>query len=351
MEYCFALWVLTIKECALKESPSNEGLIRKLFHCIRSETGTTDKAGQIDWVAKETVSALVNRKIDLPRTIRSALLHYEFAGLCKALEQFYEEILTPSEAKDAVKNLAGHYTALKDKGLPDSCSDDHCALTYLLIQSARINNKLYGVKRRIYAKGNNVLNYVFDDMIAMSLSGKPAKKRTIVVIPVDAGFHFHVTKSGDKQPCVSANSIHGKWVLRLGELGVSEQEIERRVGPYPNGKIGDIAAFEYGNTLFYLLACSKFDEKNVAHATKADIKLALERLLQYHDERGQGDELVIPLIGTGNSRAKLSIIESFDLIRKTILENERWHNGVITIVAHNNAVKQVEELEKNALQN
>ncbi len=357
MQYCFALWATKIKEHALEKSPSNEELIRNLFRHIRKETGVTDRVGQTDWVAKETVSALINRRIDLPKTIHRALLFHDFTKLCKAMDAFYAETLSFNEANAAARDLVECFAASKkgdsslNRFLSKHNSGTHPLLTWLLVEAAKTSNKLYGIKKQMYAKGNNTLSYIFDDIITMSLAVRAAKRRTIVVIPVDANFHFHVTKSGDLRPCVSPNSIHGKWVLRLGELGVSEQEIEKRVGAHPNGKIGDIGIFEYENVLFYLLACSLFDEKNVAHATKEDIKFALEKLLQYHNDYGQGDELFIPLVGTGNSRAKLGIVESFNLIKQTILDNEQWHNGSITIVVHNNALKLSEELEKNVLQN
>ncbi len=357
MDYCFALWALEIKRHALKKRPSNDDVVRGIFRSIFRGSGTTNKNGDDDWVAKETVSLLLSRKIDLPKTIRAGLLSSDFERLCKEMNKFYKDIFLSGEAEKAAKDLVEYYRLSENYGdglsrKPSVFSNDaYRLLTFLLVESARINNKVYGERRQIFASGNNTLNYMFDDIIKISFSKKAARKRIIVVIPVDADFHFHVTKSGNPKPCVSPNTIHGKWVIKLGTLGVSERSIKEKAGHHSNGKIGDIEVFEYQNVLFYLLACSKFDEKNVAHATKEDIEFALKSLLRYHDEYGQGDELFLPLFGTGNSRAKLGIVESFGLIKEAVLGNQQWHNGPITIVVHNSAIKYAEELEANASEN
>lgn len=355
MEFCFASWFTVLKEHGIKKECSNEKLMRDLFTVIRLEAGVKTKSGE-DWVAKETVSAIVNRKESLPKGIKRSISFLDFDKLYFALKPFYGSHFRKSELVLAAEGILKSYISSKpseegtDAKFRLNKSDPERVITMLLVESAKIENKLFGIKRNLYSNGNNAINYIFGDIIAMSLSSKKAGKRAIYVIPVDADYHFHVTKSGEIPACVSPNTIHGKWIKRLESLGVDEQKITEAVGGRINGCIGDIKTFEFKGSLFYLLACSKFDGNNVAHSTKEDIKLAIKNLLTYHDAYGQGDELYLPLIGTGSSRAKLGLKQSFDLIRGTIMENEQWHNGHINIVLHISAIEKMEEFE-NVLQN
>jgi len=89
---------------------------------------------------------------------------------------------------------------------------------------------------------------------------------------------------------------------------------------------------KFDNTLFFLLAVSEFDQKNMAQSTKEDIKSAVEALAEYYDEKGQGYDVFIPLIGTGMSRANISNQESYDIIKNTLLNNKDKLQGKINIV-------------------
>ena len=81
-----------------------------------------------------------------------------------------------------------------------------------------------------------------------------------------------------------------------------------------------------------MLAVSEFDKKNIARSTKKDIKSAVEALAEYYDEKGQGYDVFIPLIGTGLSRAYLSDQESYTIIKNTLLNNKDKLQGKINIV-------------------
>jgi hypothetical protein len=81
-----------------------------------------------------------------------------------------------------------------------------------------------------------------------------------------------------------------------------------------------------------LWAISEFDEKNRAQSTQEIIKNALESLLEFYDAYGQGADMYIPLVGTGRSRANMTHQESYNLIKRVVIENENKVHGNITIV-------------------
>ena len=51
--------------------------------------------------------------------------------------------------------------------------------------------------------------------------------------------------------------------------------------------------------------------------------------------------MLIPLIGTGKSRANLSPKESYNLIKDTIIENQKLINGQIKIVILENTLGEI----------
>lgn len=64
-------------------------------------------------------------------------------------------------------------------------------------------------------------------------------------------------------------------------------------------------------------------------------------MLEFYDCKGQGYELYLPLVGTGRSRAGLSYQESYNLIKKVLLENEGQIQGHITIVVQTEVLRKL----------
>ena len=96
--------------------------------------------------------------------------------------------------------------------------------------------------------------------------------------------------------------------------------------------LGTVSVVEEANTVFYLLAASKFDSNNNAHATKEQISQVLNSLVKFYDRNGQGQDLYVPLIGTGMSRSGLSNRESFDEIYKVFNPETNSFVGKVTVV-------------------
>lgn len=105
--------------------------------------------------------------------------------------------------------------------------------------------------------------------------------------------------------------------------------------------IGTTVVIQEKNTIYYLLAVSDFDNRNVARSSKELVKEAVARLLDYYDELGLGYEIYIPLLGTGKSRAYLTPKESMQMIRDTFLEHQEKINGHVYIVALENMMAEL----------
>ena len=75
---------------------------------------------------------------------------------------------------------------------------------------------------------------------------------------------------------------------------------------------------------------------------KTYIQKSMNALLDYYDIHGQGNDLYIPLIGSGRSRTGMSSEESFQLIREILLDRKNDIYGRIHIVIH---PRQLDEIE------
>ena len=344
-KFCFANFITIIKKHGYNKKIANEKLIGNLmvFVCLTCET--VNKAGDEYFNSKELASKLINRKEDLPIAFKETLLNNSLAKINKGLcdKKFFDKYINPFELEHLLKSLDELYCNddIITKESKEHYRNLKCTpyekITYLLIECATVNNKLVNNKVTIFSIGTNKVNYIYDDIINLSFSVKKSKHQKIVVIPVDVDFNMHLSKFGDDNFIVSENTIHGKWLKSLHIKGIEEKQIINGI-KIKNRKysIGDIGEFKYNNTLFYLLACSKFDKDYVAHSRKEDIKQAIISLLNYYNSFGQRYELYIPLIGTSSSRAKLSNNESFQLIIDTIKEKCDLLNGTINIVVYIN---------------
>ena len=204
--------------------------------------------------------------------------------------------------------------------------------------------------------GNSKLCLCAGDIFKFGFN-RHSKGTNIVVIPVNTRFDLHVSRTfeGQVKQLVSSQTLHGMWVERMARRSTSkkfvdssyvfndENKLKQRIiadltvrnykadnnGEYP---IGTVALIEVENTIFYLLAASKFDENNNAFASKVEIEEALNSLVKFYNQNGQGQNMYLPLIGTGMSRAGFSNQESFDLICKTFNPANNSFVGKVTVV-------------------
>lgn len=350
-QFCFANLVVLLKEHAINKKISNDEFVGELFCCICDTCEIYNKNGENYWSAKEFTSLILNRKEDLPAPIRQCLLNVDASILNEGLASFYKSYINKLELNHLYQELINlycndSYIVSDKKDYVQNHEKNTTLITYLLIQTANINNKITEIKHLLYKQGKTEIFYSFDDIIKIGFNFKDAKRKKIVVIPVDADFHMHVSLLGERPVVVSEKTIHGKWIQRMQKEGFNESEIINMVAKgklVQTNLIGGISTVTYKNTEFILLAISKFDENNVAHSTKSDLINALESLIKYYDNFGNGYDLYIPLIGTGSSRAKLYHHESFEMIKTFAIQHINSFNGIINIVIFTKDQNEMEE--------
>lgn len=215
--------------------------------------------------------------------------------------------------------------------------------------------------KRIWSHGKNSVSAFYGDLMEKAFPKKQAEK-CIVVIPVNDAFDTIVESPDEKtaHPLVSENTIHGMWLKKFLQRSKStpaqlQERIDKNLalngfkptriidrseklkGNLRSYRLGTIAEIDgYNGVLFYLVAVSTFDVSNNAHATKKEIRDAVDDLIEFYDSKGQGETLYLPLIGTGSSRSGLTLQQSLTTIKSCVLTGEKAINGAINIVVYKN---------------
>ena len=248
--------------------------------------------------------------------------------------------------------LAGTLTFViaeaRNRGAHDDCNAiDDLFCDKLMAEAASITlvdsyDKVGLRAHRIWANGPSSLTVTEGDLFGFASAEEVGPLKRIAVIPVDADFTTQITTSLEELDGggISPKSVHGKWLLSLIAGGMSRAEIDERIisvlrrqGLDGHGiPIGTVSVVDLGTVAYYLLAVSRLDEGGNARSSKADIDLALSRLVDFYDRHGEGYPLYLPLIGTGLSRAHLSITESYEAIRKVFTNNRDKVHGNVSLV-------------------
>lgn len=204
------------------------------------------------------------------------------------------------------------------------------------------------------ASGRIIVRY--GDIIKEGFDTKN-KSTKLYVIPVNSAFDTIVDDiSISGKPLVSPNSLHGKWINKMVENGKKLEEIDCAIcsfledrdiqpckilapGPKERGKrevyeLGTITMVKGpGNNIFLLLALTDFDDNGVAHVTAENLEYIIRRLPDYYEREGQGNELVVPLMGTGLSKAELNHEESLRIITSIFrLYGNKIHGDVSVVI-------------------
>lgn len=198
----------------------------------------------------------------------------------------------------------------------------------------------------IYSDSVRCFSAVCGDVLDYGFANR-TKKKNIIVVPVNTTFETKASWEYEKEryPLVSAKTIHGQWLARFAQSGEDTRDLKKRIIDSINKQdittceeskrypIGTIAAIDSNNATYYLLAISSFDEKNKASSDRCDIENALGSLLSFYDTYGQGRDLYLPLIGSGRSRANMTPLESFNLLRsKLIKDKERIFGNILLVI-------------------
>lgn len=218
-------------------------------------------------------------------------------------------------------------------------------------------------KKIVFENVQGKLTVRYDDIFKFAFPkwySKHKKNKRIVVIGVNTSFDTIVDEDVQSisKPLVSINTLHGKWLQKMQEHGINGEDIDAMIknnfqihGILPSKTLsiaqkqrgnldgydrGTIATVEHDNTIFYLIALSEFDENNNAQNTRKELTNTIEKLITYYDQKGQGYNIYIPLLGTGMSRTNISAEEALDTMVSEIKINRSKIHGQITVVVNEN---------------
>ena len=333
---------------------NDEKFLNEILKCIVKTGNVLMRNGEPFYFDKSYTSKIMNNHACIPPVILEAAMDKSLlAEILQEFSLFYENRIKHVKAEElrgiiinALDSDTTFTPSEKDELL--SISDNKLFLFTLLMKSLFINNDT-AISSGIvmWKNGNCYIQALYGNIFKYAFSDR-RKRKTIVVIPVNTRFDTHLSTKLENTvyPMISSETVHGEWLLRLGKKKGRIDDIPERIqsdlrcrgsvcnddGEYP---IGTIAAVDIGNTCFYLLAISSFDERNQAKSKPEFIEQAVDSLLDFYDINGQGYDLYLPLLGTGRSRAGMSLQASFDLIKQKALDRTVSFHGKITIVISN----------------
>ena len=360
MQFNLSSYIRILKTNSKSASTSDESFVCELFDPFVVALGLKNKFGKELKLDKHQVSKLLNQEADVPSEMRKhRITETDFDAIMDGFEVFVNEHLGRDFLEinqefiwELINNDPFMSEAVK-KNLAVEKEESTKFLVRAFLEAVKINNAAPKTSEMvIWSRGNSCLKVLPANIINKAFPRTNTAKDIIVVIPVNTSFETEVTPSGTVGvQLVSENTIHGKWLTSLYGKKVEKADIDKVISeslmlqgiePTHNsaskfGKqdcypIGTIAIYKHNRSIFYLWAISEFDEKNRAQSTKEIIKGALELLIDYYDAYGQGDELYLPLVGTGRSRANMTHQESYDLIKRVVSENENKVHGIINIL-------------------
>lgn len=351
-------YIKWLKPYCKRKRISDEEFVNELISPLVCAENILDKEGKDLYLDKSRVSNILNHKDDVPEALRKAAIKKGIENkICDDFQYFYKNQIATSRDKELLDEFISYIKkdSISDKEKKAILSADPCTLLLkLFLSTIKEDNKAASPENMIvWRRGKSYIKIVEGDLFKKGFD-KRNKSNRIVVIPVNTSFETRLTADIEKEvnPLVSRETIHGEFLNRLYIKGLSHTQISKRIHTNleknyaiqknSNYPIGTIATLKFDNTLFFLVAVSKFDKKNVARSTKKDIEVAVEKLAQYYDEKGQGYDIFIPLMGTGLSRANLENQESYDIIKNTLLNNKDKLQGKINIVILPDVIDEIQ---------
>ena len=162
---------------------------------------------------------------------------------------------------------------------------------------------------------------------------------------------------------VSANTVHGMAFNRLYNSNqytpaslnsaiqasikgtptfVTLTQREKPEGNLNRYEVGTYANLPINNNLNYLLlGLSSFDSNLNAQTSKQDYVLAIQKMIEYFDMEAQGYPVLIPIIGTGKSRADLKEREALEYMIEAFRINQTKITSDVYIVVYESAKNRV----------
>jgi len=184
----------------------------------------------------------------------------------------------------------------------------------------------------------------YGDMYSPDIVKKGYQDRINLVIPVNRCFDTIVDND-----LVSENSNRGRAMRKLYDNGYNETSLnlklqqiltnrnyepeqiltvqDKRKGNLKRYPVGTVAELEVTDKLtYFLLGISKFDQNLKASTSRIEFVESVQKLIEFCDARSQGFPVVLPLLGTGLSRANISRQEALDYLVSAFKMNENIIN-------------------------
>lgn len=133
--------------------------------------------------------------------------------------------------------------------------------------------------------------------------------------------------------CTLNNEIQKDLIIRQNKKFEEISIFEKRKGNLKRFSVGSVAEIDdKEGCKYFFLALSMFDRDLTAHTDQQDYVLAMQRLIEYCNNRSQQYPVVMPLIGTGLSRTEKSERIILEYIVKLLKMNKNKITNDIHIV-------------------
>lgn len=356
-----------VKRYSRNPSISNEEALNALLEPYIIAGCVKERNGLNFYLDKHRTSKLLNGKCDVPINLRKVIAR---VGLEKEtadnFDVFFDEVMDIARFRQFAEEVSAQLNQKVQiecnlyKELNKRISNPCEWMAHVLLAVIKTDNRAEK-EWAIWQCGTGSLRAKTGDLF-QGCFGKPTVRQRIVVIPVNTTFDTKITwdYENDPKPLVSERTIHGQWIKRMINSGISEQELSKRLdsnlqtlhvqpialhgrgtSPKPEYPLGTVAAVSNKRAVFYLLAISVFNENNNAQSTREQLAASIDKLISFYDIHGQGLDLYLPLMGTGMSRASLSHQESYDLAVSALTKNKEQIHGKVTIVIYKGDAEKV----------
>jgi len=155
---------------------------------------------------------------------------------------------------------------------------------------------------------------------------------------------------------ISLNSLQGQFTQKFypGNLQKLDSELHQALKDIPHSIIqkqtGKKERFEFGTTVklkladqsFYWFAMADLNNNNNAKTTLKTVNQALDGLWNYIETKGEKEDTVIPLVGSGLGRLTTSRKKLIAIIAQSFInasENHVFSNKLIIVVHPNDVAK------------
>ncbi len=329
-----SLYIKTFREHSKNHRESFQEILSNLFGMIHDIDAYP--------VESTTSSRIMNGEYDVPYQIRKEYNKKTDKEKMAVSDEFVSQMIDLSSTdmliKEIRKIISESNISIQSKKELENEGDSHKILcSFLTIAIITDNRKI--LNKVLYKSNNASITLIGGDLIALGFNKKLAITNRIVVIPVDDKFTM-AFKSQDGEDIISKDTIHGKWLSRVNKSYVQMPKI-KYVKSNEKIRIGKV---KIGKTEFYLLPVSSLKERYKAESSLDMINSAIKALTSEYNISGQGTPIYVPLIGTGRSRARLSLKESIDLIKDSFIRNENGFFGDVKIVVNQKIIEELEDL-------